>query len=51
MPSDQVPSCLVSQMSPVRICGAWDEDSGGFSLPGHSVSLVISDLPHAAPRV
>lgn len=30
---------------------SWGEDYGGLSLPGHPVSLVISDLPHTAPRV
>lgn len=42
-----IPSCLFT----VRNCEAWVEDSDGLSLPRHSVSLVISDLPHTAPRV
>lgn len=46
-----VPSCVFSHMFTVRICEAWGEDSGGVSLPGYFVSLLISDLPHTAPRV
>lgn len=46
-----VPLCVLSQMFTIRICEGWGEDSGDISVPGRFVSLVISDLPHAAPRV